>query len=328
VGLAGIFEAFQEPAFTSTVSLLVPKENYTRANGMLGLGRSISRMFAPILAGLTQHTWGLNAVLAIDLSTMMLALSGLLLIRIPPIPASSEGAKASGDFWYEVRFGASYIFNHVGLRSLMISFFVVNLFGTVTYFAILAPMILARTNGSEATLGIVQTVMGIGGITGGILIVALKSPRRKARMYLLATGLSFLLSDATMAISRSVIGWSLAGFIAELTIPFIVSPYFALWQETVPPDVQGRVFSTREMVQISAQPIGYLLGGLLADRIFEPALQGSSSFGSILGQLVGTGPGAGMAAMFIFTSIGGCLIGLIGYFLPSIRQFDELQSTA
>jgi MFS family permease len=328
VGLAGVFEAFQDPAFTSSISLLVPKDEYTRSNGMLGMGRSVARMLAPIFAGLVQQVWGLNAVLSIDIFTMTLALLGLLMIHIPSAPASAVGIESSGDFRRELRFGIGYIFRQAGLRNLTLSFFMVNLFATLTYFAILSPMILARTGGDETALGIVRAAMGIGGITGGVLIIAWKSPRRKARMYLIFTGLSFLICDAGMAVSGSVVGWAIAGFLAELTIPFIVSPYFALWQEIVPPDVQGRVFSIREMIQIASQPIGYLLGGLMADRLFEPAMQSNGWFSMLFGGLVGTGPGAGMASMFLFTAVCGGLLGFIGLLLPSIRQLDEPESSS
>jgi MFS family permease len=323
VGLAGVFEAFQEPAFTSTVSLLVPKDEYTRSNGMLGMGRSVARMLAPVFAGLVQPVWGLNAVLYIDIVTMTIAVLGLLFIHIPAPPASAVGIESSGGFWRELRFGIGFIFSHAGLRNLTLSFFMVNLFATLTYFAVLSPMILARTGGDETALGIVRTAMGIGGITGGALIVACRSPRRKARMYLLVTGLSFLICDAGMAASRSIAGWAIAGFLAELTIPFIVSPYFALWQEIVPPDVQGRVFSIREMFQVASQPIGFLLGGLMADRLFEPAMQSNGWFSMLVDGLVGTGPGAGMASMFLLTSLCGGLLGFIGLLIPSIRQLDE-----
>ena len=120
----------------------------------------------------------------------------------------------------------------------------------------------------------------------------------------------------------------MAGFLAELTIPFIVSPYLALWQEIVPPDVQGRVFSIREMIQVASQPIGYLLGGLMADRLFEPAMQSHGWFSMLAGGLVGIGSGAGMASMFLFTSVCGGLLGVIGLLLPSIRQLDERESSS
>jgi DHA3 family macrolide efflux protein-like MFS transporter len=320
--MAGAFEAFQEPAFSASVSLLVPKESYTRANGLLGLGKSAARMFAPAIAGLLQSVFGLGPVMVADLVSMGLAVSALLFVYIPAPPVSAEGRIARNIFGQELRFGARYIFKRPGLRSLLFSFFLVNLFGTLTYFAVLSPMILARTGGDEVALGLVRTLMGLGGITGGVMVSLWGGARRKTRTYLVSTLFSFLICDFLMAISRSTAGWSLAGFLAELSIPFIVSPYFALWQEFVPPDVQGRVFSTREAVQVLSQPFGYLLGGLMADHLFEPAMQGSGLFVTAAARLVGTGPGSGMSAMFLFTSLLGGLTGLLGLLSPAIRSLD------
>jgi DHA3 family macrolide efflux protein-like MFS transporter len=320
--MAGAFEAFQEPAFSASVSLLVPKESYTRANGLLGLGKSAARMFAPAIAGLLQSVFGLGPVMVADLASMGLAVSALLFVRIPAPPISAEGRFAQRILGQELRFGARYIIKRPGLRSLLFSFFLVNLFGTLTYFAVLAPMILARTGGDEIALGVVRTLMGLGGITGGVMISLWGGARRKTRTYLVSTLFSFLICDFLMAISRSTAGWSLAGFLAELSIPFIVSPYFALWQELVPPDVQGRVFSTREAVQVLSQPFGYLLGGLLADRLFEPAMQGGGILVTVAARLVGTGAGSGMSAMFLFTSLLGGLTGLLGLLSPAIRSLD------
>lgn len=319
IGLVGIFEAFQEPAFNSTVSLVVPKDGYTRANGLLGLGRSLARMFAPVLAGLVQQTVGLNFVLGIDLFTMTLALYGLFTTQIPT--AHSE-TKPSENFLGELRFGLDYIFKNAGLRNLTLSFFMVNLFATLAYFAVLSPMILTRSGGDDTALGIVRLAMGVGGILGGVWVIVLKDPKKKARMYLIAAGLSFLICDAIMAMSGSVYGWSIAGFLSELTIPLIVSPYFALWQELVPNQIQGRVFSTREMIQIGSQPIGYLLGGLLADKLFEPAMLNFAWYQNSFGLLVGTGPGAGMSSMFLFTALFGGLLGFGGLLSRSIRRLD------
>ncbi len=321
-GISGLCEAFQSPAFSAAVSLVVPKHAYTRANGLLGLGQSAARVLAPALASVVQQVAGLNTVMLADLTTLALAVGGLLLVRIPTPPPTVEGEQATGTFWHQMRFGGRYIWQHPGLRSLLATFFMVNLFGTLTYFAVLSPMILQRTGGDEVALGIVRTVMGIGGIVGGVLISLWGGAQRKARLYLISTLLCFLICDFMTATSRTVWGWSVAGFLSELSIPFIVSPYFALWQELVPPDVQGRVFSMRGMVQVGAQPLGYLLGGLLADYVFEPALSSGGALASALGWLVGTGPGAGMAAMFLGTSLFGGLTGLLGLFSPAIRKLD------
>lgn len=322
-GIAGMCEAFQHPAFSAAVSLVVPKSDYTRANGLLGVGRSAARVLAPALAGLVQQIAGLNTVMIADLTTLALAVGGVLLIRIPAPPPSADGRRAAGTFWRQMRFGFGYILRYAGLRETLAIFFLVNLFGTITYFAILSPMILARTGGDEMTLGVVRTVMSVGGVAGSALISLWGGAKRKARFFLVSTALSFLFCDFMTATSRSVLGWCVAGFLSELTIPFIDCPYVALWQERIPPDVQGRVFATRDMVQISAQPIGYLLGGVLADRLFEPALASGGALTGLLGWLVGTGPGAGMAAMFLGTSLLGGLTGALGLLSPAIRKLDN-----
>lgn len=322
-GLAGIFEAFQEPAFSAAVSLLTPRDSYTRANALLGLGRSAARMFAPAAAGLLLPAFGLSAVMAADLATLALALGGLLIVRIPA-PPPSEAGRAAGDGWRaQVAYGARYIGQRPGLRGLLATFFLINLFATLTYYAVLPPMILARSGGDEVVLGMVRGVMGLGGIAGGAIISLWGGARRKARLFLVSTTLSFLVCDFLTAVSRSTPGWALAGFLCELTIPFIVAPYYALWQEQVPADVQGRVFATREAAQALAQPAGYLWGGWLADHWFEPALAVGGPLAGSLGRLVGSGPGAGMAAMFLFTSLFGALAGLAGLLSPHMAALDH-----
>jgi predicted MFS family arabinose efflux permease len=263
--------------------------------------------------------------MAFDLGTMALAMLGLLLVRIPVPPASDEGRQAAGSFFKELRFGAAYIWRRPGLRGILMVFFLINLFATLTYFAVLAPMILARTGGDETALGLVRTAMGVGGIAGGAAISAWGGVQRKTRLFLASTAVSFLVCDFLTAVSRSIPGWAIAGFLCELTIPFIVSPYFALWQEQVPADVQGRVFATREMLQVLAQPVGFLLGGWLADGLFEPALASGGVWAKSLGLLVGVGPGAGMAAMFLFTSVLGALAGVLGLLSPHIAALDAVQ---
>lgn len=322
VGMVGVFEAFQEPAFSASISLLVPRQDYTRSNAMLGLGRSAARMLSPAIAGLLLPLAGLGVVMLVDLFSLGLALLGLLFVRIPTPSISAVGRQARGAFRHELKFGGRYILKRSGLSGLLLTFFLVNLFGTLTYFAVLSPMILARTGGNEVTLGLVRTAMGLGGIAGGLAVTAWGGSRQKTRTYLISVMLSFLVCDAMMGLSHSAAGWITAGLLAEFSIAFIVSPYYAIWQEQVPTDVQGRVFAMREMVQVASQPLGYLAGGLMADRIFEPFMLGGGGLAVILARLVGSGPGSGMAVMFLFTSLFGALTGLLGLLSPAIRKLD------
>lgn len=115
----------------------------------------------------------------------------------------------------------------------------------------------------------------------------------------------------------------MAAWATSLVIPIIISSDQAIWQAKVSPDVQGRVLSVYGMVRRSTAPVGYLLGGLLADRWLEPAMMPSGSLAPLFGQLVGTGPGAGMALMFVATAVLGCAMSLSGYLIPAVRHVED-----
>lgn len=77
----------------------------------------------------------------------------------------------------------------------------------------------------------------------------------------------------------------------------------------IPVDMQGRVFAVRNSLQFFTIPLGYFLGGLLVDRVFEPvmAAQGADS---ILTRLFGADKGSGAAFLFAvlwLAGIGVCL---------------------
>ena len=67
-------------------------------------------------------------------------------------------------------------------------------------------------------------------------------------------------------------------------------------------------------------PLGYLLGGVLADGWFEPAMMAGGSLAPVCGWLVGGGPGAGMAVMFLLTAVAGTAMSLAGYLFPTVRN--------
>jgi MFS transporter, DHA3 family, macrolide efflux protein len=320
-GLSGAFDAFQSPAFFSSISQLVPKEEFTRSNALIGLSKSAVQVLAPALSSAILTFGGLNLVLMIDLVTLVLGLTSLFLIHLSKPEQSDEGHLAKGDFWHEFRFGFRYIFSQPGLRVILFNFVGINLFAGFTYMSILSPMILTRTGGDKIALGTIQTIMGLGSILGALALVAWRSPRKKASLFAWSTLISFGICDFLTASSNSVWSWSASGFLSEFSIPFIVNPYYSIWQETVPADVQGKVFSVREMIQTSPSPVGYLLGGLLADHVFEPLFMRTTP----LTPLVGMGPGSGMAAMFLITGFCGALNGLIAVLHPAVRKLDEMK---
>ena len=222
--LSGFFEAFQSPAYDASISLLVPSSYLTRANGLNSLSNYASSALAPVLAGLLLNISGLKSILIIDTITMLIAITSLMMVNIPQ-PENTPVEKISvRQTLLESKFGLQYIFSRQGLAGIMIIFFFINLFGTVSYFAVLNPMILAKTGGDTMALSTVQTAMGIAGIVGSFLVSILGGRGKKVKTYLLFTVLSFFITDSMFALGQSVWVWVLAGIISTLTIPYITSP--------------------------------------------------------------------------------------------------------
>jgi hypothetical protein len=48
------------------------------------------------------------------------------------------------------------------------------------------------------------------------------------------------------------------------------------------------------------------------------------AWANLFGGLVGTGPGAGMALMFVVSGILGVMVGLGGYLFPAVRDVETI----
>lgn len=75
--------------------------------------------------------------------------------------------------------------------------------------------------------------------------------------------------------------------------------------------MQGRIFSARNAIQYCTTPAGILLGGFLADYVFEPFMLSMNPFSELLQNFVGKGAGSGMAVMFLCTGILGSISCLL-----------------
>ncbi len=320
-GVAGLFEAFQVPAYTAVSTTLVSKEQYGRINGLRSTASSAADIVAPLSAGLVVTLIGIGGVMLFDISTFLVAMITLFIVRLPRTHKAKSAAE-SEPFWQEVTAGLRFITARRGLLGLLITWVGINLFAALTYFAILPPMILARSGGSEMALASVQGTLGAAALVGSLVMSVWGGPRRKIHGALGFTAVSFLFGDFLFAIGRSLPAWLVAAAVSSFFIPLLVGSYRAIWQVKVPLEMQGRVFAVQGALQTASLPVGYLLAGPLADHVFEPAMMPGGALVNALGWLVGTGPGAGMGLMFAGTAVLGCLMSLSGYLTADVREVE------
>ena len=316
----GVTTAFQQPASAVAVGNMVPKEKLYNVSGMNSFSSNLIMVVRPMLAAALYGLGGLPLLLTIDLLSFAFAFCILLFfIHIPDHP---EKKKHASPFAGTAE-GFAFLKKERGLLYIMLTMALVNFFSRLTYENILSPMVLARSGDSSMALGIVNACMGIGGILGGIIVSFKKECRNKVGLIYISAALSFLLGDITMALGRNVFWWSFAGIAASLPIPFIMAGENTILYGKVPTEVQGRVFAVRNAVQYSTIPVGILLGGILADYVFEPFMSSGMGLAALLNKLVGTGTGSGMAVMFLCTGICGFFVSFISYQNREIRKLND-----
>jgi DHA3 family macrolide efflux protein-like MFS transporter len=320
VVVSSVFSSFQEPAYMASITMLVPKKDFARANGMSQMGQAIGSIVTPLLAGILFVAIGLRGIILIDLATFFLAVSPLLIIHIPQPElkeSSSEKKSISSDFARGWRFVSS----RRGLLGLLLYYAMANFLVNVV--AVLnTPMILAVH--SAAVLGGIQTAMGLGMLSGGLLMSTWGGPK------------TLRIPKVIGFITLSVLGLVVAGlrtnpffpgagfFILLFFVPIASGTSMAIWQAKVPPEMQGRVFSVRSLISQSMMPLAFLISGPLADYVFEPLMrEGGMLANTWIGALLGTGPGRGIGLMFVISGLLAIIVSGLAYLNPRIRNVEQ-----
>ncbi len=316
----GIGNTFQWPAYSAAITMMVPKAQLGRANGMMSLIEAGPGVVAPLLAGALLPVIGLTGILGLDVLTFVLAILALAVVFIPQPERTSAGREAQGSLLREAAYGFRYIFARPSLLGLQLLFFAGNLFWGMAM-TLTAPMILARTGNNSLALATVQSAASIAAVAGGVIMSAWGGFKRRAYGVIFGW---MLCSVGLLAagLGRTIPVWAGAFAFAALWAPLINGSNQALWQAKVAPDVQGRVFSARRLIAWFAQPISPIIAGTAADFLLEPAMQSGGTLASLFGGWFGTTRGSGMGLLISLCAAGALAVAWTGYLVPAIRHAD------
>lgn len=317
--LSAAFSAFQMPAAAASVTLLVPKEKLSRASGLMQLGQAIAQIVAPALAGALLLGIGLPGILLIDFATFLFAVGVLALVKFPALPRSAEAAAHSGSVVRETVYGWRYILARPGLVAMLALVAATN-FSMAVVSALFTPMMLTLTTPDH--LGQVMTVGGLGMLAGGVTLSVWGGPKRRIHGvlgFLALAGFSIMLGGA----SPAVLVIAVAAFGFFFAQPLINGALQAIWQTKVAPDVQGRVFSARNMFATLMSPLAFGLAGPLADRVFEPLMAPGGALAGSVGQFIGVGAGRGIGLIFIVMGWLAVAATGVGYLYPRLARVED-----
>ncbi len=304
----GLMNTVQQPASDVAVSLLTPKMQYQRAGGMRAFSNSLITILSPVIATAFFALFGMTAVIAFDFLTFGTAFITLaLFIHIPSV--REEAGKVQETVLESARKGLYYLAENKGIFYLILFLSAINLTASM-YNAALPAMLLSRNGGSETALGLVNACSGIANVAGSL--IASFGPKPKSRVRVITNALLFSMSTENflLALGHSTPVWCLGALLGWLFIPIMNTNMDVLLRTYIPVEIQGRVYSIRNTFQFFTIPIGYFLGGICVDKVFEPYMS-TRTANSLPGILFGTGKGSGAAMLFLilgFIGMATCLI--------------------
>lgn len=314
------FSTLMWPAYTSSVTVLVPKQHYGRANGFAQLGEALPQIAGPAIAGALYVAIRLGNMALIDAATYLAAVTLMLLfVRIPNPQHTETGKQAKGSVWQEMKFGWNYIVARKGLFSLLIFFMATNFVAGVMN-PLFMPLIL--DNWKADVLGYLSTVMGVGMLAGTLLMSAWGGGRNKIVTLLVASALGALFLTA-VGLRASIPLLAVCGFGFMFTLPLMNASSQAIWQAKVAPDVQGRVFAMRRTIAWSSQIVAPLLAAPLADYVFRPAMAPGGALVPILGPIIGVGASRGVGLLISILGLVTLVISLVAFLTPALRNIDR-----
>lgn len=321
VTVGSVFSAFQEPAYQASVSMIVPKKELTRANGIAQTAQAVQSILTPLIAGGLFVAIGMRGIILIDFITYFFAVGALLIVRIPQPELAPEDKKQKGQTRKDLAFGWKYLRARRGLFWLLWYFAMVNF--TLNFAGVLTgPLVLSAHPASA--YGLVQTMLGAGLLTGGLLISSWGGPKTKRVPVLIGCIAAAAFGVLIVGLNRNLAFPAAGFFVLMMFIPIASSMSQAVFQTKVAPEAQGRVFAVRGLISRSMMPIAYVLSGLLADRVFEPLMrEGGALANTALGTLMGVGAGRGIGLMFVIAGLVGMTVSGLVYLNPRIRRLEE-----
>ena len=318
--LEAVFGTFQQPAYSASIVMMVPKDQLTRANSLIQMGEAIQGILTPILAGALLTTIGMLGIIIIDIATFLFALVTLILVKIPQPKRTQEQAAEKHSVWKDVVFGWRYLAERPGLMGLLWYFALVNFFLNISA-VMIGPLVLAI--GSATSLGVVQTFMGVGMLAGSLIMSVWGGVKNNRVLFIILFLLLGTLGFFVAGSNPSVIVIGAGLFVLMFFIPFGGSLSAAMFALKVAPDIQGRVSATRSMISQSMMPIAFLLSGFLADHVFNPLLvEGGKLASTFVGRWIGVGPTRGIGLMLISSGLILFIVSGFAYANPRIRNLE------
>ncbi|MGE8209739.1 MAG: MFS transporter [Stenotrophomonas rhizophila] len=276
----GCGAAMAMPAQAAIVSELVPRPMLASAVALNSIGINIARSLGPAIGGLIvaqlgpSWAFGLNA----------LSFAAMLIVLTRWTPDATASTLPPEGFGAGLRAGLRYALRAGRLQAVLVKsagFF----FFASAVTALLPLVVRGEMHGGAGLYGILLGCIGIGAVTGALVLPMLRARMDRDLLVLLATlacalslfGLAWLRHMALLPVAMLVNGFAWITVLSSLQIAA---------QTAVPPWVRARALSLYIMVFSLGMAAGGLSWGSIAQRTSIPLALTIASVGAVIAGLL------------------------------------------
>lgn len=301
VTVSAIFSSLLEPAYRSTITDILTKEEFSKANGLVSLAGSARYLVSPVIAGFLLTISDISHLLIIDICTFFVTVIATAIVR--------KGVKTSRStdrqpFFASMKEGWQAVHGRKGVFLLIMVSSAITMFMGILQI-LERPMILSFAD--SEILGIAESVCACGMLAAALIlgIFGIK------KGYVKVLKISFIFAGIFMigmSLIENIIPICIFGFLFFAMLPIANNCMDYLARTNIPDELQGRAWGFIGFLSQLGYVVAYTVSGVAADG---------------LGSLTGKGVGRGAAIMILFSGILLAITALTLLRLPEIKELEN-----
>lgn len=279
--MLGLIYAFEFPLRQTFIMDMVGRENLLNAVALNATMMHSTRIIGPVMAGFIISFWGEGTCFGINAVSFLFLIAALIIIDKSKLIDQEKNSEKMGT---AITQGLKYIWQHPNMKGVLFLITIISGFGMI-YIALM-PLFVGKIYGKTAMeLGWLMGATGVGALLGALYLARRQHAHglfgviiRYAIIYsLLVIIFAFIKNQYQAMFVLLLVGFSLAT---------ILSSANTFLQYEVPNRLRGRMMSLFVITFFGLSPLGYIIGGAVAENIGAPLTVGASGFICLLISLI------------------------------------------